>query len=173
MMTKKAKISLIVAAIIVLASIVYFLGKGKREEKKAQAKLKAQAEKDKADPTKSTYVNEEGVTVTKEEDENTDSLNDKLRKDPQYSQVYKSAKISKAASTIKNAWGFFVDDEDGVYESLNAMSNRMELLALRDFLNNEYGIFSMENYLKKFMNDRELLKANTIIAEVNKKQPSE
>ena len=158
---QKHKKKIVIAIIVIVTFLVmYFSVKAirKAKAKRLAQEQKAKAEADRTDPTKSTFVNEDGQLVSKESDLSRQQSDAEIRKDPYYLKAYNSSEITAKAYTIDNAVGWFNDDEDGVYKALNNL-DRYTLLALQDYLANEYDMASLHMYLKGWMNDEEYNKA--------------
>ena len=154
---KKHKKKIIITSIVIVVGVVtYILVRSiKRKNQREEAKRRAeQAAKDRLDPNKTTFVNEDGKTVSKDADKTTQQINQEIRQDAYYQKAYNSPEITEKAITIDNAHGWFNDDEQGVYNALMNL-DRYTLLALQDRLANDYDMPSLHMYLKGFMSPEE------------------
>lgn len=74
--------------------------------------------------------------------------------------------LRATAAKIKNAWGFFNDDEEAVYNAFNRLNNYDDLMLLIRY----YGINKnkgLEDDITGKMSEREVQKINDILAKKN------
>lgn len=147
---QKHKKKIIIAIIVVVVSVIlYFSIKAinKAKARRLAAERKAKAEADRKDPSKTTFVNEDGQVVSKESDLTKQQANEEIRKDAYYQKAYQSVEINNKAKVINDSWGWLINDYTGIQNSLMNL-DRYTLLALQDLLANEYEIPSIHMYFK-------------------------
>ena len=73
-----------------------------------------------------------------------------------------ASSVTDIANKIANAWGFFNDDEEAVYNALNRLSNEADLKYLMQVYDN--GGEDLATSIRKRMSSSEVQKCNNILA---------
>lgn len=76
------------------------------------------------------------------------------------------SELRAIAAKIKNAWGFFNDDEEAIYNAFSRLNNYDDLMLLFEY----YGINKnngLEDDITEKMNEKEVQKINEILSKKN------
>ena len=159
---KKLIIISIVIAVLITAYVVYRQIK-KRSSIRSQAEQRATMLSQIEDTNTETYTDVDGTVVSK----TSSNTNDDIRSSSNYIEFYENGSLSKAL-TIRDAFGFFNDNEQGIYNTISSL-NGTTLLAVRDRLCNDFTICSLEDYLKDGLSSDEYNHAIELINQARKR----